>query len=82
MLHRVNRHLAPAIAEATSHVCGNATRMPVIVHERDYDEWLLREGSAPAHLLKPFPAAEMAMTPVSKDVGNVRNDHSELLNSK
>ena len=57
-------------------------RMPVIIHPKDYDEWLLREGPAPAHLMKPFPAAQMAMAPVSKDVGNVRNDHPELLNSK
>jgi putative SOS response-associated peptidase YedK len=57
-------------------------RMPVILHERHYDEWLLREGPIPAHLMKPFPADEMAMMPVSKDVGNVRNDHPELLNSK
>ena len=58
------------------------TRMPVILHEKDYDEWLLREGPAPAHLLQPFPAVEMSMQAVSKDVGNVRNDHPELLNSK
>ncbi len=58
------------------------TRMPVILHERDHDEWLQREGPAPTHLLQPFPADEMAMTPASKDVGNVRNDHPELLNSK
>lgn len=57
-------------------------RMPVILHPRDWDEWLLREGPAPAHLLQPFPAGEMSMAPVSKDVGNVRNDHPELLNSK
>lgn len=58
------------------------TRMPVILHETDWDEWLLREGPAPAHLLQPFPAEEMRMAPVSKDVGNVRNNHPELLNSK
>ncbi|MGI4755677.1 MAG: hypothetical protein ACRYGF_02380 [Janthinobacterium lividum] len=56
--------------------------MPVTVHERGYDRWLLREGSPPLHLLRPFPATEMAMTPVSKDVGNFRNDHPELMNSK
>ena len=58
------------------------TRMPVILHEGDYDEWLLREGPSPSHLLQPIPAAEMEMTPVSKDVGDVHNDHPELLNSK
>jgi putative SOS response-associated peptidase YedK len=57
--------------------------MPVILHERDYDEWLLRDdGPPPAHLLQPFPAAEMRARPVSRDVGNVKNNHPELLNSK
>lgn len=56
--------------------------MPVILHEKDWDEWLLREGPAPLHLLSPFLAAEIVMRPVSKEVGNVRNDHPELLNSK
>jgi putative SOS response-associated peptidase YedK len=57
--------------------------MPVILHERDYDEWLLRdEGPPPVHLLQSFPAAEMQVRPVSRDVGNVKNNHPELLNSK
>lgn len=59
------------------------TRMPVILHERDYDEWLLRgDGPPPIHLLQPFPAAEMQARPVSRDVGNVKNNHPELLDSK
>lgn len=58
-------------------------RMPVILHERDYNEWLLRdELQPPVHLLQPFPAPEMQARPVSRDVGNVRNNHPELLNSK
>ncbi len=56
-------------------------RMPVILDPRDWDEWLLREGPAPTHLLQPFPAQQMAKRPVHKDVGNVRNNHPELLNS-
>lgn len=55
--------------------------MPVILHEQDWDEWMLREGPAPIHLLKPFPAAEMSKHAFSKDVGDVRNNHPELLNS-
>ena len=58
------------------------TRMPVILHPESYVEWLLREGPAPEHLLQPFPADEMAMRPVSKDVGNVKNNHAGLLNSQ
>ena len=58
------------------------TRMPVILHEEDYEEWLLRDGGpAPVHLLRPYPAAEMQAREVSRDVGNVRNNHPELLNS-
>ena len=58
-------------------------RMPVILHQRDYDEWLLRDdGAQPVHLMKPFPASEMQAREVSRDVGNVRNNHPELLNSK
>jgi putative SOS response-associated peptidase YedK len=35
----------------------------------------------PVDLLRPFPAKEMKAQEVSKDVGNVRNNHPELLNS-
>ena len=59
------------------------TRMPVILHERDYDEWLLRDNAPlPVHLLQPFPADHMQVRPVSRDVGHVRNNHPELLNSQ
>jgi putative SOS response-associated peptidase YedK len=55
--------------------------MPVILHKPDYDEWL-DEVPPPGHLLQPFPAAEMQVRQVSRDVGNVKNNHPELLNSK
>lgn len=56
-------------------------RMPVILHPGDFDRWLSREDShqPPVDLLRPFPAEEMESFPVSKDVGNVRNNSSELL---
>jgi putative SOS response-associated peptidase YedK len=59
-------------------------RMPVILRERDYDRWLSREEThqPPIDLLRPFPADEMESFEVSKDVGNVRNNSPELLNSK
>lgn len=58
--------------------------MPVILHERDFDRWLDRDETErlPIDLLRPFPADEMEAFEVSKDVGNVRNNSSELLNSK
>lgn len=43
---------------------------PVIRNNRDDD------------LLRPFPADEMEAFEVSKDVGNVRNNSAELLNTK
>jgi putative SOS response-associated peptidase YedK len=58
-------------------------RMPVILHPADYEEWLMRvDGeSPPVHLLRPFPPDEMKAKEAHKDVGNVRNNHPELLNS-
>jgi putative SOS response-associated peptidase YedK len=58
-------------------------RMPAILHPDDYEEWLMRvDGeSPPTNLLRPFPADEMSANEAHKDVGNVRNNHPELLNS-
>jgi putative SOS response-associated peptidase YedK len=58
-------------------------RMPVILHPDDYEEWLMRvDGeSPPMNLLRPFPADDMQAKEAHKDVGNVRNNHPELLNS-
>ncbi len=56
-------------------------RMPVILEPKDYDRWL--EPAAmerlPVDLLRPFPAEPMIAWPVSKRVGNVRNNDPELL---
>ena len=41
-------------------------RMPVILHPEDYDFWLdpsNRDAPALKALLRPFPAAEMIVTP-------------------
>ena len=58
-------------------------RMPVILHSGDFDRWLSREEThqLPIDLLRPFATDEMEAFEVSKDVGNVRNNHAELLNS-
>ena len=67
------------------------TRMPVILEPRDYDRWLTRDprsavglghGELLTDLLRPFPAEEMSAHEASREVGNVRNNHPELLNSK
>jgi putative SOS response-associated peptidase YedK len=59
-------------------------RMPVILHESDFNRWLEREEThqPPVDLLRPFPADEMETFEVSKDVGNVKNNSAELLDSK
>jgi putative SOS response-associated peptidase YedK len=53
-------------------------RMPVLLAPEDWPGWLgtpeLRNG-----LMRPFPAAEMAMWPVGQTVGNVKNNGPELV---
>jgi putative SOS response-associated peptidase YedK len=58
-------------------------RMPVILELKDYNRWLERvDGERPpVDLLSRFPCDEMVTKETSKDVGNVRNDNPELLNS-
>ncbi len=59
------------------------TRMPVILHPRDWQEWLDRDDSrpAPTHLLRPYESELMELTPCNPLVGNVRNNGPEMLNS-
>ena len=59
-------------------------RMPGILHARGDDRWIDREvtDQPPVDLLSPLPADEREAFEVSKDVGNVRNNSPELLNSK
>ncbi len=57
------------------------TRMPVILHEDDYDSWL--SGSNDRNeiepLLRPYQDNGLEMHEVGKAVNNVRNNYSELL---
>lgn len=59
------------------------TRMPVILHPRDYRRWLSREPSdqPPLDLLRPFEADAMKAGCCNPLVGNVRNNGPEMLNS-
>jgi putative SOS response-associated peptidase YedK len=59
------------------------TRMPVILHQRDYDRWLSREVTQqpPIDLMRPFESEDMRMNPANPLVGNVRNNGAEMLNS-
>ncbi|RMG41952.1 MAG: SOS response-associated peptidase [Planctomycetota bacterium] len=57
-------------------------RMPVIVPPEAYDLWLQPEGVSLQELeslLRPYPAEEMAMVPISRRINNPRNDDPECL---
>ena len=56
-------------------------RMPVILGFEDWPAWLGETPSTPDQLkamLKPFPADRIAMWPVDRKVGNVKNEGPEL----
>jgi putative SOS response-associated peptidase YedK len=58
------------------------TRMPVILKEKHFDEWLDRENKNIEELKKllvSYPAAPMEAYPVSKYVSNSRNEGPECL---
>jgi putative SOS response-associated peptidase YedK len=58
------------------------SRMPVILHPKDYDRWLERESErAPVDLLRPFEAEAMAAAPCNPKVGNAKNNGPEMLTS-
>ena len=56
-------------------------RMPVVLHEADYDRWLDREETErlPLDLLRPFDAEAMEMYEANPKVNNVRNNGEELM---
>jgi len=57
-------------------------RMPVIVHARNYDAWLAPDTRSPDNLgalLRPYPADEMEVSPVSTRVNKPSNDSPECI---
>ena len=56
-------------------------RMPVILAPNDFDPWLYPgiETEKLKALFEPYPARAMTAYPVSRAVGNVRNDEPELV---
>lgn len=57
-------------------------RMPVILHPSEFDDWLNLDNNDPDYLLeflKPYPDDAIAEHIVSRDVGNVRNNHKGLI---
>jgi putative SOS response-associated peptidase YedK len=59
-------------------------RMPVILHEKDYDRWLDREETErlPVDLLRPYESEAMEMHEANPLVNNVRNNGPEMLKSE
>ena len=53
-------------------------RMPAIVALADFDAWLSVAAGSEA-LLRPFPAEAIEAYPVSRAVGNVKNEELELV---
>jgi putative SOS response-associated peptidase YedK len=56
-------------------------RMPIVLDPDDWDTWLDESARPPElrSLLRPFPADELLLYPVSPAVNNVRSQGAELL---
>ena len=54
-------------------------RMPLILEPDTWDLWLKGDPEAAAALMKPAREDALVSRPVSKAVGNVKNNTSELL---
>jgi putative SOS response-associated peptidase YedK len=57
-------------------------RMPVILHEGDYDRWLETKTDDPTQLcelLKPYPPEELIAFPISTLVNNARNESPQCI---
>ena len=54
-------------------------RMPVIIPPESYDRWLGTLEPDPHDLLVPYPAAPMAMWPISMRVNKPENDNPDIL---
>lgn len=54
-------------------------RMPVILEKPDWAAWLGEQEADPLTLLRPLREGVLRLWPVSRRVGNVRNDGPDLL---
>ncbi|MFV1883353.1 MAG: SOS response-associated peptidase [Balneola sp.] len=57
-------------------------RMPAFLHPSEFDDWLNPDKEEPVLLdmLQPFPDDSLSEHIVSKEVGNVKNNHPGLIN--
>ena len=69
------------VTDANELVAEIHDRMPVILMPNDHDPWLFGdpERADLTALLGPYPAKLMTASPVSKAVGNVKNDDPSLI---
>jgi putative SOS response-associated peptidase YedK len=71
------------ITTAPNELCAALhNRMPVVLKPKAWPVWLEEQpadASALKALLAPFPSAEMTCWPVSRRVGNVKNDDPSLI---
>jgi len=57
-------------------------RMPVIIRPKDYNRWLDCDAKRPpVDLLRPCESEAMVAAPCNKEVGNIRKNGPEMLNS-
>lgn len=67
------------VTTAANAVCAKVhDRMPVMLAPESWPQWLSNSGDH-KRLLQPFPAGQTEMWPVSKAVGNIKNDSPELV---
>jgi SOS response associated peptidase (SRAP) len=64
----------------TSLVAQVHTRMPIILAEKHHEKWLgeIEDGDL-KELLKPYPADQMKMWPISQRVNSPKNDDEAIL---
>lgn len=54
-------------------------RMPLILAPAHWQDWLTAEADLARELIRPYPAAEIQLWPVSRRVGRVAEDDPELM---
>ena len=75
------RTFAIVTTDASAEASPYHNRMPVIVEEGDWPLWLGEPGREGDHaaLMRPAPEGTLNVWPAHRDLGNVRNDHKDLL---
>lgn len=74
----VSSQLPRAVQAAAPSTAANHDRMPVVLEESQFEDWMRLPPEAAAELMKPH-AGEIDVCEVPKEVGNVRNNRPELM---